>query len=84
VLVKDAQVNGENLTGFVEHEYRELPAAELQQIKVRKLSSGRTAALVIGGAALFVGVAVAVSGTEDHFDGCIGGREQCYDDPIGP
>lgn len=77
VLVKNAEVSGTKLRGFVEREYQELDAADLREIKVRKLAGGRTAALVVGGAAAFIGVAVIVSGTEDTFDPCVGIRPDC-------
>lgn len=82
VFMKDAEVYGDKLRGFVNHELQELPATDLQQIRVRKIAGGRTAALIGGSALAFIAVAVIVSGTEDHFDPCIGGREGCGEGPI--
>ena len=81
VHLKDAEVFGDMLRGFVNHELQELPAADLQLIRVRKLAAGRTWALVGGSALAFLGVAMIVSGNENHFDGCVGGREGCYEEP---
>ena len=82
VYLKDAEVFGDKLRGFVNHELQELPAADLQQIRVRRLAAGRTVALVSGSALAFLAVAVIVSGKEDHFDPCIGGREGCGEGPL--
>lgn len=83
VFLKKADVSGNMLRGYAEHEYVELPASDLQSIRVRRLSKARTISLLAGGAVSFVTVAVIVSGTEKFFDPCIGGREGCYDDPGG-
>lgn len=81
VQLKDAEIIGDKLRGFVDRELQEFPAADMQQIRVRKLAGARTAALVGGSALAFLAVAVIVSGNQDHFDGCIGGREGCYEEP---
>jgi hypothetical protein len=83
VLLKKADVSGDKLRGYAEHEYVELAASDLQSIRVRKLSRARTISLLAAGAASFITVAVIVSGREKYFDPCIGGREGCYDDPGG-
>jgi hypothetical protein len=82
VHLKDAEVFGDKLRGFVNRELQEFPAADMQQIRVRQLARGRTWALVGGSAVTFLAVAVIVSGNNgDEFDGCIGGREGCYEEP---
>lgn len=72
ILVHDAQVFRGNLVGFVEGKYRELAPGDLQQMRVRKLATGRTMGLVAGGVVGFALTAVLVSGGEKHFDDCIG------------
>ena len=72
ILVNDAQVFRGNLVGFVEGKYRELAPGDLQQMRVRKLATGRTMGLVAGGVVGFALTAVLVSGGEKHFDDCIG------------
>jgi hypothetical protein len=75
ILLNDAQVFRGNLVGFVEGKYRELPPADLSEIRVRKLSTPRTLALVAGTVAGFAVVGVIISGSEEHFDDCIGSDE---------
>lgn len=83
VQLKDAEIIGDKLRGFVNRELQEFPATEMQQIRVRTLATGRTWALVGGSALTFLAVAVIVSGNNgDEFDGCIGGREGCGEGPL--
>jgi hypothetical protein len=80
VFMKDAEIYRDKLRGFVDREMQELSASDLQQIKVRQLNKGKTAALI--GGALVAGVAVAwyFSGTNnDYIDGCAG-LDDCGDD----
>ncbi len=78
VLVSDAQVFRGKLVGFVDGRYLELAPDELHAIQVRKLSAGRTIGLAVAGAAAAAAVAVMMSGSEDHFDECIG-DDECED-----
>lgn len=78
VLINDAQVFRGKLVGFVDGKYLELVPEDLHAIEVRKLSVGRTIGLAAATAAVAAGVAVMVSGTEDHFDECVG-DDECDD-----
>jgi len=78
VLVNDAQVFGGKLVGFVDGKYLELAPGNLQAIKVRELSAGRTLGLVVAGGATAIAAAVMLSGSSDHFDECIG-DDECED-----
>jgi hypothetical protein len=72
LLVNDAQVFRGNLVGFVEGKYRELAPGDLRQMRVRKLAAGKTMGLVAAGVAGIAVTFVLVSGSQDHFDDCIG------------
>jgi len=78
VLVNDAKVFRGSLVGFVDGKYLELAPEDLQAMKVRKLSPGRTLGLVVAGGATAAAIAVMMSGSEDHFDECIG-DDECED-----
>lgn len=75
--LREAEVINGKLRGFANREMQELEAGDLKQIKIRQLASGRTAALVVGASVAFIGVAILVSGNEDTFDPCVGGRPDC-------
>lgn len=77
IVVNDAQVFRGRLVGFVDGKYRELPPEDVQEVRVRKLSSARTASLVAAGVAGFAGALLLLSGGADHFDECAGGEEEC-------
>ena len=77
VELREAESINGKLRGFVNRELQEFEPADLKLIKIRQLAGGRTAALVVGGIAAAIGVAVLVSGTEDTFDPCVGVRPDC-------
>lgn len=72
ILVNDAQVFRGNLVGFVEGKYRELAPGDLQHMRVRKLAAGRTMGLAAAGVVGFALTAMLISGSQKHFDDCIG------------
>jgi hypothetical protein len=72
LVLREAEVAGDKLRGFVNGELHELPASELQQIKIRKLAAARTVSLIGGGALAFAVVAVLASGHNEEFDSCAG------------
>lgn len=78
VLISDAQVFRGKLVGFVDGKYLELVPEDLHAIEVRQLSWARTIGLVAATGAVAAAVAVMVSGTEDHFDECVG-DDECDD-----
>ena len=79
VLIRNADISGDELRGYIDGQYKQLPAADLKEIRVRQLHTGRTLALVLGGAAAMTAVFVAVSGTDDSFDPCAG-NPRCDED----
>jgi len=83
VFIKNADVSGDKLRGYVDGQYRQLSASDLQEIRVRQFSTGRTVLLVTGGAAVAVGVFAIVSGSDDSFDNCAGNPRCDEDTPAG-
>ena len=83
VFIKNAEVNGDKLRGYIDRQYKELPASDLQEIRVRQFSTGRTVALVGGGVAVAIGVFAIVSGSDDSFDNCAGNPRCDEDTPAG-
>ena len=80
VFIKNAEVSGDKLRGYIDREFKELPASDLQEIRVRRLSTGRTVALVTAGVAVGAAVAVMVSGSDnDANDPCVG-NPRCDED----
>ena len=79
VFIKNADRSGDKLRGYVDGQYQQLPASDLQEIRVRQFSTGRTVALVTGGAAAAVAVFAIVSGSDDSFDPCAG-NPRCDED----
>jgi hypothetical protein len=79
VLVHDAQVFRGNLVGFVDGKYRVLPPADLFQIRVRRLATGRTVALLATSAVALSVAVVLLSGGEDVYDPCVGGPVDCHE-----
>jgi len=79
VFLKNADVSGDKLRGYIDGQYKQLPASDLQEIGVRQFSTGRAVALVAAGAAAAVAVGVMVSGSDDSFDPCAG-NPRCDED----
>ena len=79
VFIKNADTSGDKLRGYVDGQYQQLSAADLQEIRVRQFSTGRTVALVTGGAAVAIAVFAVVSGSDDTFDACAG-NPRCDED----
>ena len=77
VLVNDAQVFRGKVVGFVEGRYRELPPAEVRDLRVRRFAAGRTVSLFAGGALAFTVAALLLSGQEHTYDPCVGGPVDC-------
>jgi hypothetical protein len=75
-VVHDAQVFRGNLVGFVDGKYRELEPAQVRNVRVRRLASGKTAALIGAGALGLTITAVLFAGSEKHFDPCIGNDDE--------
>jgi hypothetical protein len=78
VLVNDAQMFRGKLVGFIEGKYRELPPADLHQMRVRKLATGKTIGVVAASVAALAAVAVVVSGGLDNVDVCA--QDACLDE----
>jgi hypothetical protein len=78
VQVNDAQVFRGKLVGFVDGKYLELTPDTLHAIEVRKLSVGRTLGLAAATLGAAAAIAAMVSGSEDHFDECVG-DDECED-----
>jgi len=83
VFIKNADRSGDKLRGYVDGQYQQLPASDLQEIRVRQFSTGRTVLLVTGGAAAAIGVFAIVSGSDDSFDNCAGNPRCDEDTPAG-
>lgn len=80
VFIKNAEVSGDKLRGYVDREYKELSSSELQEIRVRRLNTGRTVALVTAGVAVGVTVAAMMSGSDNEAsDACVG-NPRCTED----
>jgi hypothetical protein len=79
VFIKNADVSGGKLRGYVDHQYQELPASDVQAIKVRQFSTGKTLALVGAGVGAGIAIMAIASGSEDHYDGCAG-NPRCDED----
>lgn len=81
VLVEGPQLFRGKLVGFVDGTYRELPPTEVTQLVARKLALGRTLALLSAGVVGFTVAAVAVSGSGEHSDACVG-DEDCAEQQL--
>lgn len=80
VFIKNAEVSGDKLRGYIDRQYKELPASDLQEIRVRRLNQGRTIALLAATVAVGAAVAVMVSGSDqDALDPCTG-NPRCDED----
>ena len=79
VFIKNADVSGDKLRGYIDGKYRQLPASDLLEIRVRQFNTGRTLALVGTGVAAAVVVGIMVSGSDDSFDNCAG-NPRCEED----
>lgn len=77
VIINDAEMFRGKLVGFVEGKYQELPSADLQGLRVRKLAAGRTVSLIATSAFAFTVGVVLISGGGDETDGCVSGDEEC-------
>jgi hypothetical protein len=80
VFITNAEASGDKLRGYIDRQYKELPASDLQEIRVRQLNQGRTIALVAVSVGAAVAVAAMVSGSDNNeFDGCAG-NPRCGED----
>lgn len=80
VFIKNAEVSGDKLRGYVDREYKELSSSDLQEIRVRRLNTGRTVALVTAGVAAGITVAALMSGSDNEAsDACVG-NPRCTED----
>jgi len=81
--ISGPQVFGDTVVGYVNGQYQEVKFNNVGQVRVRQNANGKTALLIIGGAAGVVGIAWFVSG--------LGAATQtgnvvtdCDDDPTQP
>lgn len=82
VIVSGPQTFGDTLVGYVNGQFEEIPAATLQKIVVRRRSSGKTAALLVGGALGVAAIAYMVSSSGLFNDPQA--LLDCEDDPYQP
>ena len=80
VFIKNAEVSGDKLRGYVDRQYKELPASDLQEIRVRRLNTGRTVALVTAAVAVGAAVAAMVSGSDNNANDPCNGNPRCDED----
>jgi hypothetical protein len=79
VLVEQPQLIGDTLVGHVLGDYAEIPAQERRKMLMRKMSAGRTAA-VVGGSIALIGIVTYLS---QGSGGGEGGTQYpyCLEDP---
>jgi hypothetical protein len=79
VVVSGPQTVGDTLMGYVNGRFEEIPAENLQEIRVKRPARAKTAAVVAAGLAGIAAVAVAISSTGDYDNPA--DRLDCEDDP---
>lgn len=70
VLVSGPRIVNNRLVGFIEGKYQVIPAAEVQQVTVRRVAPAKTGALVAAGLVGAGTVLYLISGTGGHEDPC--------------
>lgn len=77
VVVHGPQVLENRLVGFVDGRYQVMPAAEVEQVLVRRPAHGRTAALIATGALGATALAYLLSGSGTYRDPCSMASSEC-------
>ena len=77
VVLSGPQILENRLVGFVDDVYQVIPAEDVRRIVMRRPAGGRTAALVVTGAAGATLLFVALAGTGDYLHPCARDTAKC-------